>query len=113
LREKDYKNAFLVMANTHLEHQELTFHNAVFIPIWIIFSFFILTSSGSLFTSSLVMTMYLHILKDIWDAVRITKNYQLDFLFWQIKIPLEETFKKYFVWSISLLFLLLTLFFLK
>lgn len=113
LKKKDYRNAFLAMVNTHLEHQELTFHNAIFIPIWIIFCLFILTSSGSIFASALVMAMYVHLLKDIWEDVRIKKNYQLDTWFWQIKIPLEETIKKYLVWTFNVAFLLLTLFFIK
>jgi len=106
LKEKKYKEALFSLAETHFEHNELIFHNAVFIPIWIILSFFILSSSGSIFASILVMTIYLHLLKDIWDVIRIEKSYNLKFLFWQIKTPIEEKIKRYYVWGITLIFIL-------
>lgn len=113
LKKKDYRNFFWLVVNSHYEHQELTFHSALFLPIWIVFCFFILTSSGSLFASSLVMTIYLHLLKDIWDIVRLEKSYQLNFLFWQIKPPAEEKIKKYYVWTVTAAFLLITLYLLR
>jgi len=113
LKKKDYKRAVIYFANTHFERNELSFHNAIFIPIWIIFCFFILTSADSIFAPGLVMTMYLHLLKDIWDVVRIEKSYNLLFLFWQIKKPLEERIKKYYVWGITVVFVLENFLFLR
>lgn len=113
LKKKNYKKTIFTMAETHFEHDELSFHNAVFIPIWIIFCFFILSSSGSIFASAMVMAMYLHLLKDIWDMVRIKKSYDLKFLFWQIKMPLSEQIKKYYIWGATLVFILESLFFIR
>ena len=112
LSQKKYFQALIALVRSHLNHTELPFHNAIFIPIWALFCFFILSSSGSIFASSLVMAMYLHLLKDIWEVARREKNFSLNFLFWQIKSPISLKIKEYYVYIITVVFILESLIFL-
>lgn len=88
-----FKEFLILLGETHYERMNLTFHNALFQPIFYVFCFFILTSSGSLFGKGLVMAMALHLLKDEFEELINKKEEHLrQWLFWQIKR--EVTFKE-------------------
>lgn len=82
-RQKKYWAAVLVTAETHFEHRRLVFHSALVQPILLILAFFVLSSTGSLFGAGLIMSLNLHLLKDLWACYLTDKR--LDWFFWQFK----------------------------
>lgn len=113
LNEKKYSQAISTVISSHKNHHQLSFHNAVFIPIWAIFTLFVITSTTSLFAQSLCLASYLHLLKDIWqEQLTIPQNLN-HWLFWQVKTPVNLTHQRYFVFTITAIFFLLLSIFLK
>ena len=113
LKNNQYSKAFFSVFNTHTQHHQLTFHSATFIPLWALFSLFIITSTTSIFAQSLVLAGYLHLLKDIWDEQNSIPQNLNKWLFWQIKTPVSQKFQKYFVYSSTTAFLILLFIFIS
>jgi len=109
--QKNYHQAINTVIASHKEHHQLTFHSAVFIPIWAVFTLFIITSTTSLFAQSLVLASYLHLLKDIWEEELTVPDNLNNWLFWQVKTPVNLITQRYYVFAITIIFLaLLTIF---
>lgn len=105
--KRKYKEAIFYSAETHLEHRNLTFHSALFQPLLLILAFFVLTSTGSLFGSGLVMSMNLHLLKDEWQC--FLEEGELSFLFWQIKRKVDKSTQRLYLIVVTFFFSLLSL----
>jgi len=111
--KKDFKGAFETVVQSHNQHHQLSFHSAVFIPIWAIFCLFIITSTPSFFAQSLVLAAYLHLLKDIW-AEKNTKPENLkNWLFWQVKTPISLKTQNLYIYASTAAFILLLVIFLS
>lgn len=106
-KKKEYKRAVFLLGETHLEHRELVFHSVLFQPVLLLLAFFVLTSTGSLFGSGLVMSMNLHLLKDQWQC--FLEEGKLDWLFWQIKRKVDQGGQKIYLFTVTFFFLLLSL----
>jgi len=104
--KKRYKEVIFYLGETHLEHRTLTFHSALFQPILLLLAFFVLTSTGSLFGSGLVMSLNLHLLKDEWQCF-LTEG-RLDWLFWQIKGRINQRGEKIYLLTTTFIFFLLS-----
>lgn len=110
IRQKEYKEAFLVLVNTHLERIKLSFHNAIFQVFFMVFCFWVLTSTGSWLGKGLAMAMALHLLKD--EIELLFKGYEdrlRAWLFWPIKREVSFQEQKVFVILMLLVFLGLNL----
>ncbi len=104
-QKRKYKEAIFHLAESHLEHSNLVFHSVLFQPVLLIIAFFVLTSTGSLLGSGLVMSMNLHLLKDEWHSF-LAKG-EIGFLFWQIKKKIDRDSQRvYLIVATSLFFLL-------
>ncbi len=106
-QEKKYKAAVLVVAETHLEHRQLIFHSALAQPLLLLLAFFILSSTASFFGIGLVMSMNLHLLKDLWSCY--FTDQQLEWFFWQVRAGLSAKAQRAYLFSVTGFFLLLTL----
>lgn len=106
-QQKKYQEALQVCFESHLEHRRLIFHSALFQPILLLLSFFVLTSTGSLFGVGLVMSMNLHLLKDEWQT--FLGETGLNWIFWPIKRRINQEGQKVYLWAMTFVFLLLSL----
>lgn len=109
-QKKDFKGLLLLLERYHDTHTRLIFHTALFQVIFLIFSFFIFTSSESFFAWGLVGAINLHLLKDEWEEYLKGKEEHLnDWLFWQVKKEISLGEQKIYLLSATVLFLFLTL----
>jgi len=79
-----------LLAETRLERKELIFHTAYFQVIFLLFSIFIITSSGSLLGMGLVLAFMLHLLVD--QVTDLVETKSLDN--WFAKFPFELDIRK-------------------
>jgi hypothetical protein len=84
-QKRDFKGLILLLERYHDTHTRLIFHSALFQVIFLIFTLYIFTSSGSLFGSGLVAGINLHLLKDEWQDYSENPAHLNDWLFWRIK----------------------------
>ncbi|MEK7111690.1 MAG: hypothetical protein AAB875_00005, partial [Patescibacteria group bacterium] len=59
--KRDFWGSLELLAETRSERSKLIFHTATFQLIFIVLTFFVLTSSGSLFGRGLVLAFFLHL----------------------------------------------------
>lgn len=71
--KREIKDTFKFLYETRSERKDLIFHTAFFQLIFIVLSFLVLSSSGSIFAKGMVLAFLLHLLVD--QAVDI-KNVQ-------------------------------------
>lgn len=108
-QKKDPKGLILLLERYHNTHTRLIFHSALFQVIFLVFTFYIFTSSGSLFTSGLVAGINLHLLKDEWQDYFKKPAHLKDWLFWQVKKEMSFEEQKIFLILMLLVFLGLNL----
>jgi len=98
------------LAETYSQRIRLTFHNAVFQAGFLVFSFWVLTSTGALFGKGLTVAANLHLLKDELHLLLGGREEELRrWLFWPIKREISFGEQKIFVGVMGLLFLGLNL----
>jgi len=103
-QKKDFKGLVLLLERYHDTHTRLIFHSALFQVIFLIFTFYIFTSSGSLFGSGLVAGMNLHLLKDEWEDYFKKPDHLNNWIFWQIKKEISLQEQKIFLILVLLIF---------
>lgn len=110
LEQRQFKEALILLVDTHDERYKLALHSALFQIVLYVACFFVLTSTGSLFGSGLVMAMALHLLKDDFDLLLNGKEEWLKrLLFWQIKAEISLRQQKFYVILMLFIFLGLNL----
>jgi hypothetical protein len=98
------------LAETYSQRIKLPFHNALFQVGFLVFSFWVLTSSGGLFGKGLVMAANLHLLKDEFHLLVKGREEQLRcWLFWPVRQKVSFEGQKIFVGVMGLVFLGLNL----
>jgi len=85
---RQFKNCFWLLATTTGERAGLIFHTVLFQVIFFILTFWVLTSSASLFGRGLVLSFCLHLAIDQIEEV-INKG-TLQSWFWQIPVSLDR-----------------------
>jgi hypothetical protein len=109
-REKKIKTFLEYLAETYSQRIKLTFHNALFQVGFLVFSFWVLTSTGGLFGKGLVMAANLHLLKDEFHLLLAGREEQLRrWLFWPVRKEVSLEGQKIFVGVMGLVFLGLNL----
>ncbi|OGM04996.1 hypothetical protein A2715_00755 [Candidatus Woesebacteria bacterium RIFCSPHIGHO2_01_FULL_39_32] len=98
-----------VLAKTRGERKELIFHTAYFQIIFLTFSIFVITSSGSLLGMGLVLAFMLHLLID--QIIDLMENNSLDSWFTKFPFSLDAKQKRYFVFANGVILLVLGFFF--
>lgn len=74
ISKREIIDAFRLMAETRKERKNLIFHTTLFQVIFVILSFWIITSSGSIFGRGLVLGFLLHLLIDQLVDLQDTGN---------------------------------------
>ncbi|MFC1727785.1 hypothetical protein ACFL0Y_04645 [Patescibacteria group bacterium] len=106
LQSRRFKEAFILLSETRAERLKLTFHSALFQPLFYVLCFFVLTSTANHFGSALVMVMVLQLLKEELKPLLTGKEESLQkWLFWQIDIKASVQQTKVFVFVMLLAFL--------
>lgn len=95
VKEKQYKTALILMYDTNDERKNLVFHTIQFQIIFAILTFWVVSSSGSLFTRGLVLSYFLSLV--IYNLKKVLKS----------EILIEDTDKTriYFSFQILVLFI--------
>jgi hypothetical protein len=106
LQQRHYKETLTLLIDTHDERLKLAFHNAPFQVVFWVLCFFVLSSTGSLLGSGLVMAMALHLLKDEWELLFQGKEEHLrQLLFWPVKKEISFNQQKTFLLLMIIVFL--------
>jgi hypothetical protein len=64
IKNKDYKSILKLLEITHKNHVSLIFHHYFFQIVLILVSFFVFTSSSSVFTMAFLLALNIHLLVD-------------------------------------------------
>lgn len=95
LAEKKYKETVLFILDHADLRKELVLHSAIFAPILFLLAVFIVTSSGSIFGSGLVLGLFLRYILDTTDLYMKDKEFLKERLFWnfsKVDIKILKTF---------------------
>lgn len=111
--KKKLKRLYELGQKWHNTHNRLMFHSAVAQVVLLLLSFYILTSGGSIFGSALIMSINLHLLKDVWTDFVERKEYLKDYLFWQVSQTRIVSYLKEYLILVTVVFFILSLFFIK
>lgn len=106
---RDWQGVLRVLEECHQEHTELFFHQAVFQVIFLLFSFFIITSTPSFLAKGIVMAANLHLLKDFWADQIKSPPHLNKYLFWQVNRRIDLGLQKFYLIGVSGVFLILNL----
>jgi len=107
--KRDLLGSMNLLAETRAERTKLVFHTATFQLIFLVLTFFVLTSSGSLLGRGIVMAFSLHLLVD--EAVDFTEMGSLSNWFRNFPASLDLGKQRIYWWA-SVILLLFFAFFL-
>ncbi len=102
--KRNLSRSFRLLAETRSERTKLIFHSGLFQIIFVVLAFFVVTSSGSLFSRGVVLAFFLHLLID--QAVDLVETGKIDNWTGGYKLEISENQTKVY-WSIMFLTLLL------
>lgn len=105
VKQKQFKSAFEVLNKRGGELDKLTTRSAMFQVIWVVLAVFTLTSVSGLFGKALVMALGLRILVEEWREYLKDKNKLKALLFWQVKREISNDELKWYLYTMSGLFL--------
>lgn len=108
--KKEYLNSIRLLFDTRKERTNLIFHSVLFQLIFIVVTFLIITSSGSVFGIGLVLSFYIHMLVDqlidYMDMGNIDNWFSsLDYF---IKIQINDKFKRTYFGFVGVMLLVFT-----
>jgi len=107
-REKRYKEAFFHTIGSHKQFNRKILHNAIFAAALATFAvFWGLISHSISFQTGLILSMLLHLLKDIIDDLKNTEHLK-GWLFWYSKKPVSNSILIIYVTLLALMFLFST-----
>ena len=115
ISQKQYKQALSLLAENHKAHTSLVFHHFVFQAVLLIVSFFIISSTTSIFGKGLVLAMSAHLLLDQFLDLRTNPDHLKNWLFARSpfsSLPLPHSWLKGYFAFYCFAFLLLVYFFL-
>ena len=108
ISQKRYKDAIVLIDSRKHEQKNLSVGSILFLMVWVVAAFFVITSTGSAFASGMVMAIGLSVLVEMygdWNNLEKLKGW----LFWQIKRGFSDAEAKSVVVIFSALFVVLTL----
>ena len=105
LAKREVFKSWDILSNSRRERKDLLLHTAHFQILFVIFSLFIITSSGSMLTRGLVLAFLLHLLID--QVIDLMETGNLDTWFAKFPLNLDAEQKRwYLVGSAAVLLLL-------
>lgn len=109
IEQRQFKSAFVLVSDTKLEREKLAFHNVLFQAILVIFCFFAITSTNSLFGIGLLMGMFLSLLLEEIFYLKNHKEEELkQRLFWPVKVELNASQQRIYVLIVVFIFVFLS-----
>lgn len=105
---QSFKKLWELLSENHKTHTRLVFHSLLGQIVMLILAIFVVTSSGSIFGSALILSLNLHLLKDEWEDFFRDKEHLADWLFWQVREPKLKEHLGVYLGAVTLIFLLLT-----
>ncbi|MFZ5366107.1 MAG: hypothetical protein ACOZBZ_02340 [Patescibacteria group bacterium] len=105
--QRKFWEGIILLFETQEERGRMIFHSVLFQVILVILTFFVLTSSASLFGKGLVLGMLLHSLTD--QGFEFVKNGEIENWFWQFRQKPAVNLQALYLAVIFLLFLILSL----
>jgi hypothetical protein len=81
LTNKKYKKLLKLLENTHKNHTSLVFHHYFFQAILLLITFFVFTSTTSVFPKAILLALNIHLLVDEIVDFRVDKKHLQDWLF--------------------------------
>jgi len=93
-----------LLSRTRTERTSLIFHSILFQLVFVVLTFFVITSSGSLFGRGLVLSFSLHLLVD--QAVDLVENKNLNIWFNNFPFRISED-KHWAYWGMMTLLLMI------
>lgn len=108
-KQKQYVTALTLLYERRLEAERLTFRSSLFMAVWVPLAFFATTSTPQLFGKGVVMGVMLHILHDSWRLQKADPRRLHLRLFWLIKREVTESERIVFLWTITSIFAVLSL----
>ncbi len=102
--QKQLKKAWEVIKNRGGEMGKLTTRSVLFQLAWVVLGFFAVTSVGSWFGRTLVMTVGARILYEEWREYAKDRQLLKQRLFWQIKREVDDTELKIYLIVMTLIF---------
>lgn len=87
-RSRQLKNCFWLLYSTTAERGRLIFHTVIFQAVLAILTFWVITSSGSLFGRGLVLAFSLHLVLD--ELSQFLEKGDLSSWFWQLPVNLDR-----------------------
>lgn len=109
VQQKKYGEALALLDARRLEQDKLTFRSALFMALWVPIAFFALTSTAGLLGKGVVMGLMFHILADAWRLQTKDPRRLHTRLFWLIKRPFSDEERLVFMWVMTGIFVLLSL----
>jgi hypothetical protein len=114
--KKDFSSLIKLLESTHKTHTNLIFHHYFFQIILVLISFFVFTSSQSIFVMAFVLANNLHLTIDEFADLQTNPSHLQDWLFAREKKQLPLQYLKYYVYTfivINFIFFLLLVKFLS
>jgi hypothetical protein len=104
--QNKFKEGLLILLNERHEQKELVMRSFLFLLVWVVMSFFTITSVNSQFARGLMLGIGTHLVFDFvydyfWNKERF------DNWFWQIKRTFSDDEKKWTVIGFSIIYLFL------
>lgn len=104
ISENKYKESWDILTSTRSERSGLIFHTAGFQIIFLVFAFFVTTSTISLLAKGIVLAFALHLIADQLVDYIETKSYETWFT--RLPIVLNENQKKWYLFGNILILLI-------
>lgn len=97
LTEKKYKKLLKLLENTHKKHTSLIFHHYFFQAILVLITFFVFTSTTSVFVKSILLSLNIHLLIDEIIDFKTNKKHLQNWLFAREEKQLSLESLKYYL----------------
>jgi hypothetical protein len=95
IEKKSFRKTWDLLANTRYEHRDLIFHTAYFQWIFIVFSFWMVTSSGSTFGMGIALAFLLHLIVDM--AIDLFEKGGINNWFAKVNVSLNLKQQKWYL----------------
>lgn len=107
-QQGEYLFGLKLLFESQKERKKLIFHSVIFQLIFLVATFFVLSSSAGLLGKGVVLVMFLEIIVSQFDE--FLKTGKMDSWFWQLKISLASNFQVLYLLVMFLIFFGFSLF---
>lgn len=110
IQKGNYRWAWMTLGKRQAEQTRLTFHSALFQVIWVMLAVFAFTSTSGFLGKGVVIGLGLHLLLNEWRDYIGSPERLRRWLFWQVQREVTAKETKFFLWGMTGVVAILTLF---